>query len=147
MAHAASQPIYNALIRRSIDLRALHCDAAAQVREPGLRALLGENAQVLAQLVDELQGQVRRRGGEPAQRGKLIGRARRQLAGWLPAALAADEAWIRRLAHDEAALLRAFERGIAAAPADAALELRRLLPRLRDIDLDMRSLVHAGGRC
>ena len=40
----ATQPLYNALIRRSIDLQRLCQLAAQQVVEPGLRVVLLENA-------------------------------------------------------------------------------------------------------
>ncbi|NMW25644.1 hypothetical protein HFP05_15145, partial [Rhodanobacter denitrificans] len=49
-------------------------------------------------------------------------------------------AWIRVLAHGESALLHRFEQAIATAPAESALVLRRQLPRLRGIHLDMHSL-------
>ncbi|KRF01917.1 hypothetical protein ASG87_10450 [Frateuria sp. Soil773] len=139
--------LYNALIRRSIDMRALYRDAATQAQEPGLRAVLGENAAALGQLIGELQAQIRGSGAEPASHGRFAGQAQRHLAAWLlPSAPYRDQAWIRRLARSEAALLQAFERGIEQAPADAALVLRRQLPRLQGIHLDMHSLARAG-RC
>jgi uncharacterized protein (TIGR02284 family) len=132
---------YNALIRRSIDLRALYRDAAAQASEPGLRVVLGENAATLDSLVADLQAQVRDGGGEPAARGRLGSRARRQWAEWLlPTGRGRDQAWIRYLADSEGALLHAFERSIERAPGDAANVLRRQLPRLQGIHLDMHSL-------
>lgn len=139
--------LYNALIRRSIDLRALYRDAAAQAQEPGLRAVLGENAATLDQLIVELQAQIRSSGATPVAHGRVGGHAQRQLAAWLLASAPhRDQAWIRRLARNEAALLQAFERGIERAPADTALVLRRQLPRLHGIHLDMHSLARAG-RC
>ena len=66
---------------------------------------------------------------------------RRYVTGWLVhVATRPESAWIRALAHHETALLRAFEQAIAAAPANSALALRRQLPRLRGIHLDMHSL-------
>jgi uncharacterized protein (TIGR02284 family) len=141
MVAQSPRSLFNALIRRGIDLRALYRDAAAQAREPGLRAVLEENAEALDLLVTELQAQVRLLGSTPAIRGRLGGTARRQLVEWLlPAAPRRDDAWIEQLAHHEAALLQAFERAIAHAPAETALALRRLLPRLQSIHLDMHGL-------
>lgn len=143
-AAAHPQTLYNALIRRAIDLRALYRDASIQAREPGLRAVLGENASALDQMVAELQAQVSQLGGTPARRGRLGGAARRQLIEWLlPGAPQRDNAWIARLAHGEAALLHAFERGLQQAPPEAALVLRRQLPRLQGIHLDMHGLARA----
>lgn len=141
MVAQSPRSLFNALIRRGIDLRALYRDAAAQAREPGLRVVLDEDAEALDLLVAELQAQVRQLGSTPATRGRLGGTARRQLVEWLlPATPRRDDAWIERLAHHEAALLQAFEQAIAQAPADTALALRRLLPRLQSIHLDMHGL-------
>lgn len=137
----ASRSLYNALIRRSIDLRALYRDAAAQVREPGLREVLEENAHALDLLIGELQGQVRQGGSMPPCRGRLGSSTRRQLLEWLlPATPHRDHAWIERLAGSEASLLHAFERGIADASAETSVILRRQLPRLQNIHLDMHTL-------
>ena len=51
-----------------------------------------------------------------------------------------DHAWIHALAHGERALLQRFEQAIATAPAESTLVLRRQLPRLHGIHLDMHSL-------
>ncbi|HEV2679284.1 MAG TPA: DUF2383 domain-containing protein [Rhodanobacter sp.] len=130
----------NALIRRSIDLRRLYRHAATAC-EPGLRVVLNENAQTLDQLIADLQAQLRAGGGKPSEHGSWRAAARRHLAGWLiHAGTRRDSAWIRALAHHETALLHAFEQAIAEAPADSALALRRQLPRLHGIHLDMHSL-------
>ena len=130
----------NALIRRSIDLRRLYRHAAAAC-EPGLRVVLNENVQTLDLLVADLQAQWRADGGTPSKHGSWRGAARRHLAGWLAhAGMHSDSAWIRALAHHESALLHAFEQAIADAPPASALTLRRQLPRLRGIHLDMHSL-------
>jgi uncharacterized protein (TIGR02284 family) len=106
--------------------------------------VLGENAGALDQVIADLQGQVSRLGGKPARRGCLGGSARRQLMEWLlPATPGRDVAWIARLAHGEAALVQAFERELQRAPPDAAWVLRRQLPRLQGIHLDMHSLARA----
>jgi uncharacterized protein (TIGR02284 family) len=134
------QATYNALIRRSIDLRRLYRHAAASC-EPGLRMVLGENAQTLDLLIADLQTQLRASGDKPYEHGSWRGAARRYAAGWLVHTAARhDSAWIRALAHHESALLQAFEQAIAALPAESALVLRRQLPRLRGIHLDMGSL-------
>lgn len=131
----------NTLIRRSIDLRALYRDAAAQASEPGLRAVLGENAAALDALVADLQAQVLDAGGEPAVRGRLGGGMHRYWVEWLlPDGARRDQAWIRYLANCEVDLLHAFERGIGQASGDAARALRKQLPRLQGIHLDMHSL-------
>lgn len=138
------QTIFNALIRRGIDLRALYRDASAQAREPGLRVVLGENASALDQVIADLQIQVSQLGGTPARRGRLGGAARRQVIEWLlPDAPRRDVAWIARLAHGEAALVHAFEQGMQHASPEAARVLRRQLPRLQGIHLDMHSLARA----
>ena len=130
----------NALIRRSIDLRQLYCHAASAC-EPGLRVVLGENAQTLSLLIADLQAQQRAAERQPCRRGSWRGVLRRYVTGWLVhAASRPESAWIRALVHHETALLRAFEQAIAAAPANSALALRRQLPRLRGIHLDMHSL-------
>jgi uncharacterized protein (TIGR02284 family) len=138
------QTLFNALIRRGIDLRAMYRDASVQASEPGLRVVLGENAGALDQVIADLQGQVSQLGGTPARRGRLGGAARRQLIEWLlPETPHRDVAWIARLAHGEAALVHAFEQGLQRATPDAALVLRRQLPRLQGIHLDMHSLARA----
>ncbi len=125
------------LIRRSIDLCELYRQAAVAC-EPGLRMVLSENAHTLTLLIIDLQGQLRSTGGELRESGSRAGWLyRRMLACWPRD----DAGWIRVLARHERALLRVFEHCIALAPADAALVLRRQLPRLRSIDLDMLSLV------
>lgn len=140
----AHHPLFNALIRRSIDLRGLYRHAALQAQEPGLRAVLGENASALDWLIADLQAHIRQAGSTPATRGRLGGGARRQLIEWcLPATPDRDQGWIAHLAHSELALLRAFEKSLQQAPADAALILRRQLPRLQGIHLDMHSLARA----
>lgn len=144
--HVAPRPqtLFNALIRRGIDLRALYRDASAQASEPGLRVVLGENAGALDQVIADLQLQVAQLGGAPARRGRFGGAARRQLMEWLlPATPQRDVAWIARLAHGEAALVHAFEQCLQHASPDAALVLRRQLPRLQGIHLDMHSLARA----
>ncbi|KZC39460.1 MULTISPECIES: DUF2383 domain-containing protein [Rhodanobacter] len=130
----------NALIRRSIDLRQLYRHAATAC-EPGLRMVLNDNAHTLDLLVADLQAPLSDRGARPCRRGSWRGVVRRHLAGWLMRTAARrDHAWIHLLAHDESMLLRRFEQAIAAAPADSVLVLRRQLPRLRGIHLDMHSL-------
>ena len=130
----------NALIRRSIDLRRLYRHAAT-VCEPGMRVVLNENAQTLDLLIADMQAQLRASDGKPSEHGTWRGAAHRNLAGWLVhAASRRDSAWIRALAHHESALLHAFEQAIADAPPESALALRRQLPRLHGIHLDMHSL-------
>jgi uncharacterized protein (TIGR02284 family) len=134
------QSTYNALIRRSIDLRRLYRRAATS-SEPGLRLVLGENVQTLDLLIADLQAQLRSSGAGPCASGSWRGAARRRATGWLVRLAARrDSVWIRALAHHESALLHAFEQAIAEAPAQSALVLRRQLPRLHGIHLDMHSL-------
>jgi hypothetical protein len=130
----------NALLRQAIDLRWLYRHAARRC-EPGLRVVLNDNAHTLDLLIADLQAQRRAEGGVPRRHGSWRGVGRRHLAGWLVRLAARrDSAWVRALAYQEAALLRAFERAIAAAPAPATLALQRQLSRLRDIHLDMDNL-------
>jgi uncharacterized protein (TIGR02284 family) len=73
-------PRYNALIRRGIDDRDLYRRALAQVREPGLQALLTENLHTLDALINDLQAQVHANGRTPARHGTLAGAVRSALA-------------------------------------------------------------------
>jgi uncharacterized protein (TIGR02284 family) len=140
MPPRVSQAVCNALIRRSIDLRRLYRHAAAAC-EPGLRVVLGENVQTLELLIADLQVQLRASGGEPCKHGSWRGVVHRHVAGWLVrAATRRDSAWIRALAYHESALLHAFEQAMAVVPPESALVLRRQMPRLRGIHLDMHSL-------
>ncbi|WP_414649799.1 hypothetical protein [Dyella sp.] len=141
-----SQPValYNALIRRGIDDRALYRRALIQVREPGLRVLLEENAQTLDALIADLQQQVLDQGARAADHGTMMGAAR----GWFLDVTVSragdahrDTAWVRCLARCECALLDCFERHAgAAANDDSARVLRRQLCRLHRIHLDMHCL-------
>jgi uncharacterized protein (TIGR02284 family) len=136
----------NALIRRSIDLRRLYGRAAMEC-EPGLRMVLHENMQTLNLLIADLQAQLRVHDGKPSEHGTWRGGVRRHLSSWLVHATSSrDNAWIRALVHQESALLHAFERAIADAPAESALALRRQLPRLHGIHLDMHSLAGTAHR-
>lgn len=142
MALRASHTIYKPLIRRSIDLCRLYRRVAVVAREPGLRMVLNENAHTLDLLIAELQAQLRSDGGTASPRGSWRGAWICRFAGRFPyPAPRSDSDWIRLLARHEVALLHAFERAtIAIAPADVALVLRRQLPRLHGIHLDMHGL-------
>lgn len=134
------QAVCNALIRRSIDLRRLYQHAAAAC-EPGLRLVLGENVHTLDLLIADLQAQLHTSGGESCERGSWRGVVHRHVTGWLVRTVARrDGAWIHALSHHESALLHSFEQAIAVMPAESALVLRRQLPRLYGIHLDMHSL-------
>lgn len=140
----SSQPLYNVLIRRSMDLQQLCEQASRQVAEPGLRTVLQENAVHLATLVLDLQMQLAELGGRPATRGRWIGALQRRTASWwMRSTPVRDDPWIRLLARSEASLLQIFEETIALAPASTALALRRLLPGLKAVHLDMHSLAGA----
>jgi hypothetical protein len=139
--HVSSSPC-NALIRRSIDLRRLYRHAAAAC-EPGLRVVFSENVQTLDLLIADLQAQSRASGAVPHRHGSWRGAARHHLAGWMAHGSRGDQMWIRALAHQEGALLRAFEQAIAAEPPASALPLQRQLPRLHALHLDMHSLTGA----
>lgn len=131
----------NPLIRRGIDLCRLYRHAAQAVNEPGLRAVLEEDAQVLAAVVAELQREVARAGSEPRTHGSWRAAVRGRLVESMAHASARrDGIWIQALAQDEAALLRAFERVLAELPEASVRGLRRQLPRLRGIHLDMHNL-------
>lgn len=131
---------FNALIRRSIDLRRLYRCAASSC-EPGLRLVLGENAQTLELVIADLQAQLRVCNGKTCVHGSWRGAARRHATGWLVRVTShRDNVWLRALGHHESELLHAFERAITHAPAESALVFRRQLPRLRGIHSDMDSL-------
>lgn len=130
------------LVRRSIDLRGLY-RRAASAAEPGLRSVLEENLHTLDLLVGELREHSDRHQRIPAH-GSWGGRVHRRVTDWLTrSASQRDLAWIRVLAYHEAALLQAFESAIAGLPPEQALLLRRQLPRLNGIHLDMH---HLAGR-
>ena len=140
MPPRAANAVCNDLIRRSIDLRTLYRHAAAAC-EPGLRMVLSENAQTLDLLITDMQAQILTNGEKPRLRGSRLGVVKQQAADLLVrVATHRDHAWLQALAHDESALLHAFEDAIAAASAGSALVLRRQLPRLRNIHLDMHNL-------
>jgi hypothetical protein len=129
--------IYRELIRRSIDLRWLYRHVAT-LCEPGLQVVLGENVQVLDLLIADMQEQCASR---PIAGTTGLGRLRQGVGRvMLRVAMHRDHAWIDALARHEGLLLHAFEEAIAAMPAQTALTLRRQLPRLRSIALDMRDL-------
>lgn len=137
----ATQPLYNALIRRSIDLQRLCQLAAQQVMEPGLRVVLLENAAALELFVLDLQMELSARGGRPATTGRWRGPLQRRLASWWARGMPLkDTQWIRLLSRREAILVRHFEEAMALAPIDTAQCLRRLAPRLQAIHLDMGML-------
>ncbi len=131
---------FKALLRRSIDLRRLYCHAA-KVSEPGLRVILTDNAKTLDLLIGDLQTQLPGSALQIPAHGSWRGRTHRHLAGWLMHATPrSGVTWIRLLGHHECALLRRFEQAIEEASPEAALTLRRQLPRLHGIRLDMDSL-------
>lgn len=130
----------NTLLRRTIDLHRLYVHAAA-ASEPGLRVVLSDHAGTLDLVIGDLQAQLFGIGLKPRAHGSWRGRTRRQLAAWLMHATSRNGiAWIRLLGHHESALLLAFEQAIVNAPPELALSLRRQLPRLQGIHLDMDSL-------
>lgn len=134
-------PHYNALIRRGIDDRELYRRALAQVREPGLQALLAENLQTLDTLISDLQAQAHASGRTPARHGTLAGAVRSALAEMATSmASNRDTAWVHCLARNECALLHRFEAQIAHAPDEAARVLRVQLSRLHGIHRDMHCL-------
>jgi uncharacterized protein (TIGR02284 family) len=138
----APRSIYEPLIQHSIDLCRLYRRAATAAREPGLRSVLNENAQTLMLVVADLQAQQRTTGEPSRQRGTWRGTLRAQWAAGMPNnASRTDNDWIHALSRHEVRLLHQFERAtIATAPADVALVLRRQLPRLHGIHLDMHGL-------
>ncbi len=139
MPPRAAHSVCNDLIRRSIDLRRFYRHAAAAC-EPGLRMVLGENAQTLDLLISDMQAQVQTAGGMARLRGSRLGAVKQQLADLLVRATAhRDQAWLSALAHHESALLHAFEDAVAASTGPAVV-LRRQLPRLRSIHMDMHNL-------
>lgn len=140
MSSVLPQSTYNTLIQRSIDLLQMYRIAAASC-EPGLKVVLDENAQTLDAMIVDLQTQLRAGGGKPRRAGTLRGAMRRHIAGSLTRiASHRDVAWIRELSDSESSLLRAFERVVAELPPESALALRRQLPRLNSIHLDMGNL-------
>lgn len=134
-------PQYNALIRQGIDDRDLYRRALAQVREPGLQALLAENLHTLDALIGDLQAQVHATGRTPANHGTLAGAVRSALAEMMTGmASNRDSAWIHYLARNECALLNSFEQQMARASDDSARVLRVQLSRLHGIHKDMHCL-------
>jgi hypothetical protein len=134
------------LIRRSIELRSMYRLAASQVGEPGLRTVLQENAVTLDQVVNELLAQHKASTHVDQQNPPLS--VSHSLSQWWAthAAHHGDGAWIRQLARREAAFLAVFEQAIVICDGELELVLRRQMPRLRGIDLDMHGLTKAA-RC
>ena len=140
MSASLPQSTYNAMIQRSIDLLQLYRHAASSC-EPGMKFVLDENAQTLSSMIADLQAQLRDSGATPKRSGTLRGALRRHLADSLTRiATNRDAAWLRELAEGESKLLHAFEKVIADLPPESALVLRRQLPRLNGIHLDMDNL-------
>ncbi|MFC5743098.1 PA2169 family four-helix-bundle protein [Dyella tabacisoli] len=140
MSHT-SHRLYNTLIRRGIDDRNLYRDAVSQVREPGLRALLSENAQMLDALIGDLQAQVRAGGRTPASHGTLAGSVHRAMTSMRARHSAhCDAAWVQGLASHECALLNCIERQIRHASAETVRVLDRQRSRLHGIHHDMHCL-------
>lgn len=142
MLAAVPYRLYNDLIRHGIDDRDLYRCAANDVSEPGLQVVFQETAASLGAMIDDLQHQVRDSGHRPARHGTLAGGVRRWLLGRRGGynARRCDECWIARLLRSESELLNAVERRIDRVTPDAALVLRRQLPRLYGIHMDMSSL-------
>jgi uncharacterized protein (TIGR02284 family) len=140
MSSTLPQSTYNTLIQRSIDLLQLYRQAASTC-EPGLKVILGENAQTLNTMITELQTQLRASGGSPCENGSLRGAASRYLAASMVRVSAhRDVAWIRELSGQESGLLHAFEKVVVELPVESARALRKQLPRLNGIHLDMDNL-------
>lgn len=137
--------LYNRLIRRGIDDRDMYRCAAAEVGEPGLRALFSETADSLGVVIDELQRQVSGSGHLPARHGTALGTMRLWLIEHLHGRHTPprDRHWIARLIRSESELLHAVEQRLPQLPPEAARVLRRQLPRLHGIHLDMHSLARA----
>ncbi len=133
-------PSHPTLLRRSIDLQRMYRRAMA-VCEPGLCVVLGENLQTLDLVITDLRTPLRMPEAPDGGRGSWRELARRQLTGWVMQMTGRPESgWIQALVQQETALLRAFERAIAGIPAAETPILRRQLPRLRGLDLDMHHL-------
>jgi hypothetical protein len=140
-----SQQAWRSMVRRSLRLRSAYRRAAAEVREPGLRSVLAENADLLEQLIDEWRAHCRK-APPTVPAGQWAGALRRGIEAWRWRTMPHSDAWwIRVLARDEAALLRSFERALALAPHDDAPLLHRQRPRLDALHRDMRSLARAVG--
>jgi uncharacterized protein (TIGR02284 family) len=138
-------PTLNQLIRRGIADRDLYRQAVSAVREPGLRAVIGEIADSLETVIVDLQREVDRRGGRVALNGTVVGLTRRSLAEvFASVSRDPDAIYIRCLEQTEHRLLLAFERQ-AESPVDDDVSrvLARHLPRLRNIHLDVSSLAQA----
>lgn len=147
MSPASLHPL-NALIRRCIDLQQLCRQAAGHVAEPGLRAVLEENAAALDRLILDLQMQLAARGGRPPTQGRMGDTLARALAASWPMHASAhrDARWIASLAHCEALLQQAFERSCEAAAPDCLAMLDALRPRLESLHLDIDGLAAASVR-
>ena len=140
----AIQPLYNDLIRRGIDLQCLCAQAAHKVAEPGLRVVLQENAAALELLILDLQMQLAATGGHAATRGRWGNVLQRRIdTWWMRGTPVSDHQWIRTLVRREEQLLHALEDAIERAPPGPSMALRRLLPRLATVHMEMHSLVSA----
>ena len=129
------------LLSRSVNLLGLY-RRAATVSEPGLRLVLEENAQTLVALIGDMRtssapSNSRTRSALTFRRGRWQGRA---LSGLMHLKGNREHAWIALLARRESLLLHAFEQAAQDSLAADACVLRRQLPRLHALHLDMHSL-------
>jgi hypothetical protein len=97
-------------------------------------------------LITEWRMQCRESADTAGSKGHWAGVLQRGIEAWRWRAMPhSDVLWIRLLARDEAALLRSFERVLAAASSDTAPLLHRQRPRLDALHRDMCSLSRAVG--
>ena len=135
----------NQLLRRSIDLCRLYRRAARRC-EPGLALVLRENAQTLDLLIADLQQYVKASGGRARCHGSWRGALRWHVSDMLLQASSDRGAgWVHLLAHHESGLMQLFERLTVDGSTELAQLLRRQLPRMRSIDLDMHMLDGGAG--
>ena len=133
----------NRLLQSAIDGREDFAQAAELVADEDLKQVLAERAADYAQLVDELQREVRDLGGTPSQQGSVAAAAHR---GWVRVVAGVGDAEIAtldELQRGEEDKRRAFDAGLQAPrlppAAREAIERRRQrlfggaesVPRLR----------------
>jgi uncharacterized protein (TIGR02284 family) len=119
--------------------------AAEAVRDPALKRLFNTYAQQRAELVRELEEEVRRLGGTPPHRGSLSGALHRALMNIRAAVSGGDDAVIVEAERGENVARRAYEEAASHAglPEDVRTVIARQAMRVKETYDSLRDLERA----
>lgn len=135
----------NDLIEIARDGKDFYTEAAGKVEDTALSALFTRIAGVKAEIVTTLSSAVAAAGGEPAQRGTMVGTMQELYAGVRAAFGDKQYAYVAQLEESEDRLLKAF-RDTAAdtdTPVAAREQVTALLPKVIECHNVMRDHKHA----